>query len=107
MLTNDTSGFSGNVTVNPGTLAVNSESGLGSGSQLTFGGGTLETVESSADTFNRNVVINAAGGGFNHASDLTINSTITGTGLLTLSGTGAAIIPRSEEHTSELQSLRH
>ena len=99
MLTNDTSGFSGNITVNPGTLAVNSESGLGSGSQLTFGGGTLETVESSADTFNRNVVINAAGGGFNHASDLTINSTITGSGSLTLSGTGTAIIPNAETYS--------
>jgi fibronectin-binding autotransporter adhesin len=99
-LASGASGFSGNVTVSAGgMMVVFNEAGLGAGNQVTLGGGgVIQTTETSADSFNRNVVLAAGGGGFNHAIDLTINGAITGAGPLILEGAGQSIIPNGQSY---------
>ena len=84
-------------TINEGVLGVSSDSNLGgSGSRITFGGGTLRLGASFNPSSSRAITLNAAGGtidtnGFNTTVASVISGagglTKTGAGTLTLSGT--------------------
>ena len=95
-----TNSYQGATTINAGSISIAQESNLGANpsasnaAQLTLNGGTLATTAtfSITDT-NRGVTLGSSGGTFNvaNATTLTVNSVITGSGLLTKTGTEAPL----------------
>ncbi len=98
----NTNSFTGNFTINAGTVrvaaisAAGSSGSLGSGNDIVFGGGTLEFT-SPAGATNRGVVLNGTGGSVRTAAgnSLTLSGAISGSGTLTKVGAGTVIISNS------------
>ena len=93
----NTNSFTGAVAVNGGTVSVASvanngaNSALGSGSSVTFNGGTLEYTGASGST-NRALTLNAGGGTLQTDNSLTLAGAIGGAGALTKTGAGTVIL---------------
>ncbi|MHA3775618.1 beta strand repeat-containing protein [Verrucomicrobiota bacterium sgz303538] len=90
---NNTNSFTGTPTINAGTVSVGTvaDSGLasplGAGSNITFGGGTLEFTGTAGIT-NRSVTLSTGGGTIRTADSLTLNGVISGLDPLTKTGAG-------------------
>ncbi|CAM4360189.1 autotransporter-associated beta strand repeat-containing protein [Bordetella muralis] len=79
--------YSGGTTVNAGTLAVGADDNLGApAGTLTLNNGTF--VNTASFTMARDVMLAPGGGTFNTAHALTLNGTLSGSGLLTKAGAG-------------------
>jgi autotransporter-associated beta strand protein len=108
----NSSTFTGRTSISNGAIQVASEANLGAvpgsavANQLTLGGsstnGTLKTTGTMALSANRGVTLSAGGGTLDTASSttLTINSIITGDGMLTKSGgSGTAVLAAANTFT--------
>jgi fibronectin-binding autotransporter adhesin len=93
----NTNSFTGAVMLNQGAVRVaavaNSgvNSPLGAGNSLFFDGGALEFTGATGNT-NRAITLNDGGGTFNTATTLTLTGVISGTGLLTKTGSGTVVL---------------
>jgi len=92
LLLTGTNTYSGGTEIDGGVLTVTSDAALGySTGTITFGGGTLQS--SSTFSSSRNIIFNVGGGTFDTNSfNLVLNSTMTGTGLMTKKGTGTLFL---------------
>ena len=89
-----TNTFSGNTTINAGTLSIAGDGNLGTApgaataGQLTLNGGTLQNTAVLTLNANRGVALGASGGTFQTDANLTYNGITTGSGALTKTGNG-------------------
>lgn len=89
--------FTGNISVNAGTLRISNDNNLGNtANDITLNGGTLETVTNAVTLgTGRNITLGAGGGTFSvsqFSSPLTIQGVISGTGQLTITGTLSNVV---------------
>ncbi|MDQ8728877.1 autotransporter-associated beta strand repeat-containing protein [Bradyrhizobium sp. LHD-71] len=93
-----TNTYSGGTTINAGTVAISSNANLGNVSGgLIFNGGALENT--SAFTMARAITLEAGGGAFNAAADLTVTSIISGPGALTKTGASRLTLTGTNTYT--------
>jgi autotransporter-associated beta strand protein len=91
---NNTNSFTGNVTINQGTLNaatisnVGTDSALGKGSDITLGGGTLGYTGLAAASTDRPVSVTAPSGLAVNAGDLSLDGVLSGSASLAKSGAG-------------------
>ena len=83
--------------ISAGALSVSSDANLGGAGGITLDGGALRTT--SAFTSARNFTLNAGGGAFDTAADLTLTGVISGAGTLTKTGSGALILNNTNTYT--------
>jgi fibronectin-binding autotransporter adhesin len=92
--------FTGPVTINGGTLAVESvsnsgaPSALGAGTDIFINGATLEYTGFGGESTNRPIALNASGATIKttNAAEVTISGAISGAGTLTKTGIGTLIL---------------
>ena len=93
--------YSGGTFLNAGTLAVNEDGNLGTGS-LTFDGGTLEALGTgSGIVSNKAILLNTGGGTFLADADTssTLSGSISGPGSFTMSGPGFLTLTGANSYT--------
>jgi fibronectin-binding autotransporter adhesin len=89
VLGDSSNNYSGNTTINAGTLSIGANSDLGTTGTIALGGGTLNTT--ATFSMSRNVTLNTGTDTFNVASGTTLTESglFSGTGALTMAtGTG-------------------
>ncbi|MFA5119199.1 MAG: autotransporter-associated beta strand repeat-containing protein [Candidatus Omnitrophota bacterium] len=99
--------YTGTVAINAGTLAVNSDSGLGSApgsatpASITFNGGTLQTSASFTLNSNRGIALTGDGSLSSDVSTtLTYAGIIAGSGILTKEGLGTLDLQGTNTYSS-------
>jgi len=93
--------YSGGTSFNGGTVAVDSDSNLGTGA-LSFNGGTLEALTAGGGIVSsKSVTLNSGGGTFlaDSGTTSTLNGTISGVGSLTKAGVGTLILTGANSYT--------
>jgi autotransporter-associated beta strand protein len=109
VLANVASTYTGGVTVRAGILVASADSRLGAvpgaptPGYISLDGGTLANFTGAPYTINANrgIDITASGGGLMAVANMTYNGVITGTGLLTKSGTGTLTLGSSNPYLGD------
>ena len=94
--------YSGDTTINDGTISISADSGLGAtGSTITFDGGTLNTTATFTLDSTRGTTLNAGDGTIdtNAATTLTYGGVISGAGDLDKTGSGTLVLDGVNTYT--------
>ncbi len=104
----NTNTYTGNTTINAGTLSISADANLGAApgsptvGSISFGGGTLKTTSNFTLNSNRGIALNSGGGTISTdpATTLTYNGIIAGANTLTKAGTGTLVLGGTNTHSA-------
>ena len=99
--------YTGNTVLTAGELSVSSDLNLGLASNaIDFEGGTLQITGNTYHSTARNIILGAAGGGFDIAdadNTFTVSQALTGAGGLYKTGAGTLVLAGNNTYTGETQ----
>ncbi len=96
-LTLGANGYTGNTTINNGTLSISTSNGTGVGANIIFGGGTLQTTATLSTS--KNVTLSGAGTFDVTTGTATFSGNVTGSGPLNKESAGTLVLSGTNSYS--------